>query len=70
MTNLMAFAQSMRTKSHYYPVEYSVAFDWNETKRTWSFMSFKIDSTYEKELAAAAQADGGHIYRRNGFFVN
>ena len=70
MQNLQAFAQSMRATAQYYPIEFDVAYGWDADKRQWKRFSIKCDQCHEAALAAAAKADGGHIFRRNGFFVN
>ena len=70
MQHLEAFKQSLRGIAQYYPIEYNVIYGWNADTRTWQSWSIKMDQGHEKELAAAALADGGRITRRNGFFVD
>ena len=70
MQNLEAFKQSLRGTAQYYPVEFEVVYGWDAVKRQWKHWSIQCDQCNEAALAAAAKADGGHIYRRNGFFVN
>ena len=70
MQHLEAFKQSLRGIAQYYPIEYNVIYGWNPETRKWQSWSIKMDQSHEKELAAAAQADGGRITRRNGFFVD
>ena len=70
MQHLEAFKQSLRGIAQYYPIEYNVVYGFDKTTRTWQSWSIKMDQGHEKELAAAAKADGGHISRRNGFFVD
>ncbi len=69
MQNLLAFSKRMRATAQYYPIEYEVAI-WNADTRQWTGFGIKMDQCYEKDLAAAALADGGRISRRNGFFTN
>ena len=70
MQNLEAFKQSLRGIAQYYPIEYNVIYGFDKTTRTWQSWSIKMDQGHEKELEAAAKADGGRITRRNGFFVD
>ena len=70
MKNLEAFKARICATAQYYPVEYDVIYGWNADTRTWQHWSIKMDQGHEKELAAAAQADGGRITRRNGWFIN
>ena len=70
MKNLEAFKARIRATAQYYPVEYDVIYGWNADTRTWQSWSIKMDQGHEKELAAAAKADGGRITRRNGWFIN
>ena len=68
MDKLQAFAQSMRATAQYYPVEFDVAFNWNEGTRKWSTMTIKCDTCHKAKLEAVLKEVGGHIYRENGFF--